>query len=601
MENTMKKFGDLNLMAFPCHLEGKRVNGSNQISMSFLPNAHFFTPNGVKVTGAMVLEALFAEMLDRDLAKSLEEKKSVNVGMLNNINVFAGDAVRAVSPKFYFKDKWCRETYVASLLKKLNREIEHFSIEMKGIHVVGDTDPLLLLINHSLIRNNEMFSGNHKRGKGVDTAVFRHPKAGESEFSILTDVSLETLMKRLYALQEHGIIDEDQFDAAEEYISSMDGRMAIFPTFDPSFANSHGGSDSDGDSFTCVTEERCVEVLRCIDPKSVDYGKMGDKCMVILDKYTNTKKVRLTIDEAIERIRANSELGLSDEEVEAIRANLVKTNLPIETINQSIIMTNYLRNPNWDVGQVVNFLGRLVSLYGSIILETITNENLMEIMMVLCFNIDPILATRNGKQKDVRVRDQVLFGMVQEPNRANRQPYKAVFGAQNVIIAGTQTDDKNDKKYTDKIESVSRWMQYCESRYISNVDEFQAWLKDFIAVMSSVIGRTIDSAKTAEDVPVPFGGLKGALYSAYGNGHVGSTSTEIKIDWTNVQLDENGKIDYSKMFKATYLVPEVKDTEGNWYLVVDDQALRLKNRMTEIAVEKLGKWLESVAEMINED
>ena len=586
-ENTLKAHmnldedADLNLMTFP-PTERYEVALSNQILVSILPRGKYVDKDGKEVVGEELISGIFAENLYGMLSKLLDGKDALKYQAFKNIHGYVADLVKAISPETFLKNRRFREKAFADLVDSVNKIINGFGVKVGGFHAIGDCDPMLLMTGESLIAKNEMFSGNVEDVlEKVLTAIFRHPKAGESEFSLLYDLSLKVILERIDKAYRDGKIDEDQREFLISYYRNIKGRFAVFPTHDPDFAKRHGGSDSDGDAYTCVTDQRIVAMLLKIPQQAIEYGSFSaDGKYVIMSNYWETGKRALTTSEEVEKVvRANQYVKLSKEEIQKVMAEVKalfdnNPNIIIETLNSAISLSNFSDNGNLQVGIAVVLMLNYVGIFGSILNGSLNDDNFLEFCKTI-WNYNPKYnKLRDGK--DPYNSDLIIFGCP-VALRAGRTAYtERVFSGKSVTITGEPEKDENG------IQSVRSWYNMCKKKYIANIEQLMNFIQDLIAVMSSVIGRVIDAAKTGEIVFCPFRSFGMALRSCYAKGTVGVNA--VSLTWDR----------QTNTFSATHAVSGVyqpKDEDGNdcgapvW--VCGDDSFILKNKMLDKAKEML--------------
>lgn len=580
-EMNLDEDADLNLMAFP-PTERFEVALSNQILISVLPRGKYVDKNGKEVNGKDLISEIFAENLYAMLDKLLSGKNMLKYPDVKNVNGYVADLVKAINPSSFLKNKRFREKAFEDIVDSVNKIINGFGVKVRGFHAIGDCDPMLLMTGESLFGKDEMFSGNVEDTlEKILTAIFRHPKAGESEFSLLYDLSLKVVLERIDKAYKDGKIDEDQREFLISYYRDIKGRFAVFPTHDPDFAKRHGGSDSDGDAYTCVTDQRIVAMLLKIPQQAIEYGSFSvDDKYVIMSNYWETGKRALTTPEAVEEVvRSNQYVKLSEEEIQKVMAEVKalfdnNPNTIIETLNSAISLSNFSDNGNLQVGIAVVLMLNYVGVFGSILNGSLNDDNFAEFCKTIWNYNSKYNKLRDGK--DPYNSDLIMFGCP-VALRAGRTAYtERVFSDKSVVITGEPA--KNEKG----IQSVRSWYNMCKKKYIANVEQLMNFIQDLIAVMSSVIGRVIDAAKTGEIVFCPFRSFGMALRSCYAKGSVGINA--VSLTW-----DRN-----TNTFSATHAVSGVyqpKDEDGNncgapvW--VCGDDSFILKNRMLDKAKEML--------------
>lgn len=579
---TLYKDASLNLMAFP-PIEHFEVALSNQILISILPRGKYVDKNGKEIKGVELILDIFTENIYSMISKLLEGKNSLKYSAIRNVNGYVADLVKALSPETFLRNRKFREKEFENIVDSVNKMINGFGVKVQGFHAIGDCDPMLLMTGESLIGDNEMFSGNVEDAlESVLTAIFRHPKAGESEFSLLYDLSLKVILERIDKAYKDGKIDEDQKKFLITYYRNIKGRFAVFPTHDPDFAKRHGGSDSDGDAYTCVTDQRIVAMLRKIPRQAIEYGDFSaDGKYVIMGNYWETCKKTLTTPEAVEEaVRANQYVELSEEEIQEIM-NEVKAifaenpNAVIETLNSAISLSNFTDNGNLQVGIAVVLMLAYVGVFGAILNDSLNDANFAEFCNII-LGYNPKYGTfRDGKK--IYDSELVFFGCPNETLRSIRTPYtERVFFGESVIITG---EPKNDEK---GIQSVRTWYNMCKTKYVANVEQLKNFIQDLIAVMSSVIGRVIDAAKTGEIVFCPFRSFGMALRSCYAKGKTGVNG--VSLFWDK-------RTNTWETARAISGIYQPKDEDGNdcgypiW--VCGDDSFILKNAMLDKAKEML--------------
>lgn len=585
MKTPMKfnKDMDFNLMAFP-PTDKFSVSLSNQILISILPRGRYVDEEDNEVTGKELYCEIFRENIYKIVKKLFTESGSLSYRDIKNIKGYAADLVKAISPTAFLRDRRFRTKLVNDLIDSLNKMINGFNAEVDGFHAIGDCCPLLLMTGESLLEKNEMYSGNVKSGK-VLTAIFRHPKAGEAEFSLLNDLSYSIILERIKTLFDAGKIDAAQKRLLERYYKNIRGRCAVLPTHDPDFVRRHGGSDSDGDAYTCVTDQRVVQCLGDIPKQAIEYGSFDakDRYVILADYWETTKKVMHTVDEVAAFIRERKVKELTEEQIEAILEKTQKIfednpKATIETLNNSISMSNFTNSGNLDVGIAVVLMLSYVGIFGSILNGSLNDDNFEE----FCNTIWAYDNT-TGKMRDgltPRESDLIMFNCP-EALRKNRTPYtERVFSAASVTITGEPEADEKG------IQSVRTWYNMCKGKYIENVEQLKFFIQDLICVMSSVIGRVIDAAKSGEPVFCPFTEFGGAIRSCYAKGKVGCNAVELILN------KETNQVELTKaeagVFQQVDEQGEIKDFPL-W--VCGDDSLLVKNETAEIAKAELGKIL----------
>ena len=578
---TLHKDASLNLMAFP-PIEHFEVALSNQILISILPRGKYVDKNNKEIKGVELILDIFTENIYAMISKLLEGKDVLKYSAIKNVHGYVADLVKALSPETFLKNRKFRENEFENIVDSVNKMINGFGVKVQGFHAIGDCDPMLLMTGESVLNTDEMFSGNvDEKIESVYTAIFRHPKAGESEFSLLYDLSLKTILTKTSQAYDGGKINKEQKELLISYYANIKGRFALFPTHDPDFPKRHGGSDSDGDAYTCVTDQRIVTMLRKIPRQAIEYGDFSaDGKYVIMGNYWETGKKTLTTPEAVEEVvRANQYIELSEEEIQKIMAEVKalfdnNPNIIIETLNSAISLSNFSDNGNLQVGIAVVLMLNYVGIFGSILNGSLNDDNFIEFCKTI-WNYNPKYnKLRDGK--DPRNSDLIIFGCP-VALRAGRTAYTdRVFSGKSVTITGEPEKDENG------IQSVRSWYNMCKKKYIANIEQLMNFIQDLIAVMSSVIGRVIDAAKTGETVFCPFRSFGMALRSCYAKGTVGVNA--VSLTWDR----------QTNTFSATHAVSGVyqpKDEDGNdcgapvW--VCGDDSFILKNKMLDKAKEML--------------
>lgn len=519
----------LSLMAFPPD-DSKWVKLSNQTLFSLLLHAGYMDKKtGQYITGEEVAFTMFKNMVNRKLDDLVTEKQSFRISDFANIDVFADDAVKAIWPIAYWRDRFMHANGFAQLCRSLSRTIDHFGFEVEGFNAIGNVDPGLITAGVSLLRPGEMFSGRVKNGRRR-TAVVRHPKSGENAVSILWDVSLTTMVTRMTALEANGEITHDQFKVLFDKLKNLSGRQAIVPTICSAFTNRHDGSDSDGDSYTFITQWQVVKALECVLQAAVDYGHgIPDGTMV--------------------EFSWDAKEGY---------------------VNFDTLYIELLENINHDAGDNINFLGRIISLISSL-----ENDGMTE------FEVKTLIAMFAAAVTEYP--ECIMFRNPGKPDY-DRQFFNGV------------TNDSLESERTVKIDgdTVKEWVEYCKQCSVHDAKTLLAWAYDMQYILASVNGRTLDSPKTGEVVPVPFYGIKKTMYSAFGKGRKFLTS--ISLEYIPEEVDENGETVAKEDFEYGYLQPGFYDEKGDLvnfedknhknpdYYIINDIALELKNRCLEFLV-----------------
>ena len=577
---------DFNLMAFPPS-DKFNVSLSNQILISILPRGRYVDEEGNEVTGKELYCEIFRENIYKIVKKLFTEKGNLSYRDIKNIKGYAADLVKALSPTAFLRDRRFRTKIVNDLLDSLNKMINGFNAEVAGFHAIGDCCPLLLITGESLLEKNEMYSGNVKSGK-VLTSIFRHPKAGEAEFSLLYDLSYSIILERIKNLFDAEKIDAAQKRLLERYYKNIRGRCAVLPTHDPDFVRRHGGSDSDGDAYTCVTDQRVVQCLKDIPKQAIEYGSFDakDRYVILADYWETTKKVMHTVDEVAAFIRERKVKEMTEEQIEAILEKTQKIfednpKATIETLNNSISMSNFTNSGNLDVGIAVVLMLAYVGVFGSILNGSLNDENFEE----FCATIWAYDRT-TGKMRDgltPQESDLIMFNCP-KAYRTNKTPYsERVFSDASVTITGEPEAEEQG------IQSVRTWYNMCKGKYIENVEQLRFFIQDLICVMSSVIGRVIDAAKSGEPVFCPFTEFGSALRSCYAKGKVGCNAVALILN------KETNTVEVIKAEAGIFQpVDENGEKQGFPLWVCGDDSLLVKNETAEIAQAEMQKILAAI-------
>lgn len=261
----------VNLMAFPPALEkNSRMSLSNQGLTSILWNKKeedgTFTHQG----GKDLIIDIFKENLAR-LFKHDEAKLAIE--QFSNFDSYPDSGISAINLDAYLLDQYSRFTVMSQLTEKANNMINGFNFEIDGFNAIGLIDPALWLTGKRSLYANEMFSGNVKKEKKRATAVIRHPRICRFSLSMLYDLNVKVIRKRLHNDAALGIYSEEEADAILSVFYGIYGRVSVMPTFDSRFPNLHDGSDSDGDSFGNITHKGIIAILMKMVPMAIDYGK----------------------------------------------------------------------------------------------------------------------------------------------------------------------------------------------------------------------------------------------------------------------------------------------------------------------------------------
>lgn len=577
---------DLNLMAFPPN-DKYLVSLSNQILISILPRGKYTDEEGRTVTGKELYCDIFRENIDKMVDRLFTEKTSLAYKDIMNIKGYSADLVKAISYIAYIRDRRFRRKATGNLIDSLNKMINGFNAEVEGFHAVGDCCPLLLILGESLLEKNEMYSGNVKEGKRL-TAIFRHPKAGESEFSLLYDLSYDIILEKIARLFEEGRINEAQKRLLERYYRNVRGRCAIFPTHDPDFVRRHGGSDSDGDAYTCITDPRIVQCLEDIPKQAIEYGSFDAKgrYVMLADYWETTKKVMHTVEEVEAFLKERKVKSLSDEQLEGILAKAKdifngNPNATIETLNNAISMSNFTNSGNLDVGMGVVLMLAYVGVFGSILNGSLNDDNFEEFCRTVWGYDKTTGRFRDGLTPE---ESPLIMFNCPEKYRGSRTPYtERVFSGDSVIITGEPDEDEKG------IQSVRTWYNMCQGKYVENVEQLTLFIQDLISVMSSVIGRIIDAAKSGEPVFCPFTEFGSAIRSCYAKGKVGCNA--VALTWDK----ETDKVDIIKATPGPFQpINEKGEESGPPLWVCGDDSLILKNETVEIAKEAMDKIIDTM-------
>ena len=381
-----------------------------------VPHESKMSVTSSQILGGAVNTTVFQEMAGKIVESYVNSlfdlsNNNINLGEANN-DTFVDGLLPKVDAKKVLSDKNLYKVWKKALKKRFLSACDNFNFTIEGSYCKGIPDLTTffnLKYGITVLKAGEVFIPGLPEGELI---LIRHPKMAEGEFAKVYNVSLETLLCRLWDLFNEGEIEAEEAAFIENFYKRLQKGVLVFSSEDKGIFGCLGGADLDGDGFLAITDERVKAMYKELTPHTIDFGEPA----------VSDKKLKMGARLYVDAYLSN------------------------------------LRNPNYQVGQVVTF---------GYMLRYIAND------------------IKSGK-----INEAIIARLAEKNSFFKAYGGKYSNPIRKAIASGLTVDE----------QVIVRATEEAKASATADLANFKEICEDFAQGYASVVGRTIDSTKHGDVV-----------------------------------------------------------------------------------------------------
>ena len=241
-----------------------------------VPHESQMSVTSSQILGGVVNTTTFQEMsrkIVEDYVNSLFDfsGNNISLGEANN-DTFVDGLLPKIDAKKVLSDKNLYKVWKKALKKRFLSACDNFNFTIEGSYCKGIPDLTTFFnLKHGItvLKAGEVFIPGLPEGELI---LIRHPKMAEGEFAKVYNVSLATLLGRLWTLFDQGELSEEAAAFIEVFYKRLQKGVLVFSSEDKGIFGCLGGADLDGDGFLAITDERIKTMYAELTPHTIDFG-----------------------------------------------------------------------------------------------------------------------------------------------------------------------------------------------------------------------------------------------------------------------------------------------------------------------------------------